>query len=398
MKLNIKKILSYFGFGIVFVLVVILLIKFNKSESEDNKSQQVLTLFNWGEYLDPQTIIDFEKETKIKVKQVLFSSNELAVTKIKSHNKYDLAILSEYAIDQLIQADFLEKIDKDKLKEKEEKEKEYYSDSQYNDKYKEINKKLPNNFADYAVPYFWGKVVLVYNKKKIKKEEIEDKGFKILKDAKLKVALCNNSRDSLMIGLKANGLSIDNLTPEDLKKAKNWILDLKKEKSDVAFINDQLIDRMLQKNQEYYDVAVAYSGDAKFLKEKNDNLDFISPKEGTNIWVDALVMPKESKKDLAYQFITFLREKNNYNKNLKYVKYDSPYKNNENNEIEIKEKEDQVYKYDENNQKLINTYWNDIIAYPSKKDYWLFVLSTLIVISIFVWYVINKLSNNYIRI
>lgn len=268
MKLNIKKILSYFGFGIVFVLVVILLIKFNKSESEDNKSQQVLTLFNWGEYLDPQTIIDFEKETKIKVKQVLFSSNELAVTKIKSHNKYDLAILSEYAIDQLIQADFLEKIDKDKLKEKEEKEKEYYSDSQYNDKYKEINKKLPNNFADYAVPYFWGKVVLVYNKKKIKKEEIEDKGFKILKDAKLKVALCNNSRDSLMIGLKANGLSIDNLTPEDLKKAKNWILDLKKEKSDVAFINDQLIDRMLQKNQEYYDVAVAYSGDAKFLKEK----------------------------------------------------------------------------------------------------------------------------------
>lgn len=123
------------------------------------------------------------------------------------------------------------------------------------------------------------------------------------------MALCNNSRDSLMIGLKANGLSIDNLTPEDLKKAKNWILDLKKEKSDVAFINDQLIDRMLQKNQEYYDVAVAYSGDAKFLKEKNDNLDFISPKEGTNIWVDALVMPKESKKDLAYQFITFLREK-----------------------------------------------------------------------------------------
>ncbi|WP_349401875.1 extracellular solute-binding protein [Candidatus Phytoplasma solani] len=360
------------------ILIVIFTGNVQAAKNQET-SKQVLTLFNWGEFLDPQTIIDFEKETQIEVKQVFFSSNELAVTKIKSHFQYDLAILSEYAIDQLIQANLLENIEKNKLKTTDK----YYNI--YNDEYNNLTR--TQNFDDYAVPYFWGKVVLVYNKKKVQEKEIKKQGFDILKKSGLRVALCNNSRDGLMLGLKAQSLSINKMTQTNLEKAKKWLLDLKNEKPDLAFINDQLIDRMSQKGREYYDVVVAYSGDANFLIEKNDNLDVISPEKGTNVWVDALIMPKGSQKNLAYQFINFLRNKDNYNKNLLYVKYDSPYEN-ATNKIKIKDK-DEVYQYDKDHQKLINTYWNDVIAYPNKKDYWLFIFSGLILISVIIIYFVN---------
>ncbi|XBQ84118.1 ABC-type spermidine/putrescine transport system, substrate-binding protein [Candidatus Phytoplasma solani] len=378
MKQLTKKVFFYFVFCYIMILIVIFTGNVQAAKNQET-SKQVLTLFNWGEFLDPQTIIDFEKETQIEVKQVFFSSNELAVTKIKSHFQYDLAILSEYAIDQLIQANLLENIEKNKLKTTDK----YYNI--YNDEYNNLTR--TQNFDDYAVPYFWGKVVLVYNKKKVQEKEIKKQGFDILKKSGLRVALCNNSRDGLMLGLKAQSLSINKMTQTNLEKAKKWLLDLKNEKPDLAFINDQLIDRMSQKGREYYDVVVAYSGDANFLIEKNDNLDVISPEKGTNVWVDALIMPKGSQKNLAYQFINFLRNKDNYNKNLLYVKYDSPYEN-ATNKIKIKDK-DEVYQYDKDHQKLINTYWNDVIAYPNKKDYWLFIFSGLILISVIIIYFVN---------
>lgn len=363
-------------------MILIFIQNRTKKSAITKESKQFLTLFNWGEYLDPQTIIDFEEQNGIEVKQVLFSSNELAITKIKSDDKYDLAILSEYAIDKLIQDELIEGINSEKL----EKSNNY--NWQYNDQYKEFKEKLPKRFSNYAVPYFWGKVVLIYNKQKINKEEITKESFKILDKPNLKIALCNNPRDGLMVGLKATGGTIEKPTEKELENAKKWLLKLKEKNPNVAFINDQLIDRMSQKGKEYYDVVVAYSGDANFLKEKNDNLEVLDPKEGTNVWVDSLVMPKNSCKELAYKFINFLREKNNYQKNLAYIKYDSPYKD-KNNKIKINEN-DQIYKYDEANQKLINTYWNDVIAYPSKKDYWLFGFSGLILIGLIIAFFMKK--------
>ncbi|MBP5836070.1 extracellular solute-binding protein [Candidatus Phytoplasma meliae] len=380
---------------LTFVAAVILIITLSiiKINSKDNKKrQQVLTLFNWGEYLNPAILQKFEKETGIQVKQVLFASNELAVTKIKSNNQYDLVILSEYAIDQLMQEEKLEQLDKGKLTQT----KDYYYE--YDKSFREKilkKKKLPDQFDSYAIPYFMGKVVLLYNTKKVQQTKIEEKGFKILEEKDLKVALCNNSRDGLMVGLKATEAAF----PEDeknLKKAKEWLLALKKKKPDLAFINDQLIDRMSKENQEQYDVVVAYSGDAQFLKEKNKNLAILdAPSQGTNVWVDALVIPKGSQQDLAYQFINFLRKKENYQANLEYMKYNSPYNIEKGpTKINITGK-DTVYKYDAKNQKLINTYWNDIIAFPSQKDYWLFLLSFLIFASTFGIYLIYKFKKGF---
>ncbi|MBS2994097.1 ABC transporter substrate-binding protein ['Santalum album' aster yellows phytoplasma] len=394
MKKTIKTVATTLLFILTttFVILIILNLK-NKNILPQHQEEQTLTLFNWGEYLEPSIIEKFEKETHIKVKQVLFSSNELAVTKIKSKNQYDLAILSEYAIDQLRQSKMLETIDNGKLI------------SEENTHYCKLNKalqdKLPSEFNNYAVPYFWGKVVILYNKNKITQDQINElkdsnKGFKYLKDTNLKVALCNNARDGLMVGLKATERQIENPSSDDLNEAKKWLLELKEQKPNLAFINDQLMDRMKNKNNEYYNIVIAYSGDANFLKEQNNNLDYFSPTEGTNVWVDALVMPKGSKKTLAYKFINFLRQKENYENNLAFTKYNSPYDELETfpgiPKIEIKDN-DEVYKYDQTTQKTINTYWNDIIAFPSQKDYWLFILSFFIFLAIFIIYFHHKFKN-----
>ncbi|WP_034171976.1 ABC transporter substrate-binding protein [Chrysanthemum yellows phytoplasma] len=393
MKKTIKTVATTLLFILTttFVILIILNLK-NKNILPQHQEEQTLTLFNWGEYLEPSIIEKFEKETHIKVKQVLFSSNELAVTKIKSKNQYDLAILSEYAIDQLRQSKMLETIDDGEL---------IKDDKHYYELNKDLQDKLPSEFNNYAVPYFWGKVVILYNKNKITQDQInelkdQNKGFKYLKDTNLKVALCNNARDGLMVGLKATEGKIANPSPYELNEAKKWLLELKQQKPNLAFINDQLMDRMKNKNNEYYDIVIAYSGDANFLKEQNNNLDYFSPTEGTNVWVDALVMPKGSKKTLAYKFINFLRQKENYKNNLAFTKYNSPYVGLETfpgiRQIEIKGN-DEVYKYDQTTQKTINTYWNDIIAFPSQKDYWLFILSFFIFLAIFIIYFHHKFKN-----
>ncbi|GFZ75074.1 spermidine/putrescine ABC transporter substrate-binding protein [Hydrangea phyllody phytoplasma] len=393
MKKTIKTVATTLLFILTttFVILIILNLK-NKNILPQHQEEQTLTLFNWGEYLEPSIIEKFEKETHIKVKQVLFSSNELAVTKIKSKNQYDLAILSEYAIDQLRQSKMLETIDNGKLIEE---------DTHYYELNKALQDKLPSEFNNYAVPYFWGKVVILYNKNKITQDQINElkdpnKGFKYVKDTNLKVALCNNARDGLMVGLKATEGKIANPSPDELNEAKKWLLELKEQKPNLAFINDQLMDRMKNKNNEYYNIVIAYSGDANFLKEQNNNLDYFSPTEGTNVWVDALVMPKGSKKTLAYKFINFLRQKENYENNLAFTKYNSPYVGLKTfpgiPKIEIKDN-DEVYKYDQTTQKTINTYWNDIIAFPSQKDYWLFILSFFIFLAIFIIYFHHKFKN-----
>ncbi|OIJ44552.1 ABC transporter substrate-binding protein [Rice orange leaf phytoplasma] len=393
MKKTIKTVATTLLFILTttFVILIILNLK-NKNILPQHQEEQTLTLFNWGEYLEPIIIEKFEKETHIKVKQVLFSSNELAVTKIKSKNQYDLAILSEYAIDQLRQSKMLETIDDGEL---------IKDDKHYYELNKDLQDKLPSEFNNYAVPYFWGKVVILYNKNKITQDQInelkdQNKGFKYLKDTNLKVALCNNARDGLMVGLKATEGKIANPSPDELNEAKKWLLELKEQKPNLAFINDQLMDRMKNKNKEYYDIVIAYSGDANFLKEQNNNLDYFSPTEGTNVWVDALVMPKGSKKTLAYKFINFLRQKENYKNNLAFTKYNSPYVGLETfpgiPQIEIKGN-DEVYKYDQTTQKTINTYWNDIIAFPNQKDYWLFILSFFIFLAICIIYFHHKFKN-----
>ncbi|PQP79985.1 spermidine/putrescine ABC transporter substrate-binding protein [Candidatus Phytoplasma phoenicium] len=359
-----KKILI-----ILFVVIFLLILGFISFKINQKEKKEIL-LFNWGEYIDPQLIDAYNQQSeKFVIKQSFFSSNELAINKIQTGHQYDIAILSEYAIMQL-KPDYLQKI-----------ESEFNVKPKFNEQFEEIKFKLNND--EYSIPYFWGKLGILYNKKKIKQQLLEDNWINLLKNSKYKVALYNNPFEGIFLGLKATCGDISGSNEIDNQKAKEWLLDLKKTNTNLSFVTDQLLDNMKIKDEEHYDLALAYSGDARFLMKNNENLAFFDfASGGTNIWVDSFVLPKGSNIEGAYDFINFLLKPENIQKNTSFVDYDSPYQidNIDNKFVVLKAMyNDKFYQYDEQCKKQINDIWNEVYASPRPKDYYLFIFSFLIV-------------------
>src|SRR5690606_24256732 len=122
--------------------------------------------------------------------------------------------------------------------------------------------------------------------------------------------LYDSSRDMVMVGLKQHYAkneierSINNPTAEDLAAVQTWLTSLKTSKTQIA--TEEVYDLMLDPTR--VDLALAYSGDANYLMSENSNLDYFVPvNQGTNLFIDAIVIPKNAKNiDFAYDFINFL--------------------------------------------------------------------------------------------
>ncbi|AYJ01351.1 spermidine/putrescine ABC transporter substrate-binding protein [Candidatus Phytoplasma ziziphi] len=382
-------------FSIIIVVSILFLCLFYylKMKNKNLNNKKVILLFNWGEYIEPSIIKEYnEQSDKFIIKQSFFSSNELAVNKIKAGNKYDIAILSEYAIEQL-KDNHLEKIDNKFLKLPE-------FDNNFSNTFK---KKIDEQIFTFTIPYFYGNLGLLYKKNKFpekenKKSELPKKWKDFIINPEYKIALYNNAFEGMFIGLKAineDDKDINKNSKQDIEKAKKWLIDLKRKNINLSFITDQLLDRMKIENNEYYDIAVAYSGDARYLMKQNNNLEYYPfTNEGTNIWFDGLVLPKESKKEGAYDFINFLLKTENIQKNNDFINYDSPYvgitKNDHRLELEINDK-DKIYKYDETYKKQISDAWNEIYSYPDPKDKYLIILGLIILFLFLLIYIFIKI-------
>ncbi|WP_334330937.1 extracellular solute-binding protein [Candidatus Phytoplasma prunorum] len=378
------------------------------------KNKEIITLFNWGEFIDNEVIEEFnKKDPYFEVKQSFFVSNELAINKIKTGNIYDIVILSEYAIEQLKKDNYLTKLflgsggllfDESKLTLN-----NFLSNILKKSTFGEIfyNNKVNQTNGFYAIPYVWGNVGLLYNKKIIKSMNMEIKDWRnILKNPEIKISLYNNPKDVLFIGLKATNCDnkdIKNPSDEQIKKAKEWLIELKKNNSQLSFITDQILDNMKEKNNERYDISLVYSGDATFLKEKNDNLDYYTfdnedeINKGTNIWIDGIVFPKNSNIKGAYKFINFLFNKDQLEKNYNYIKYDSPYSDKQTINNNLNEKQCVIYHYDKELNKKIFDAWYEIYSSSIRSDKWLFFFSFLIIIfillfNLFFYYSKKKLN------
>ncbi|NWN45963.1 extracellular solute-binding protein [Candidatus Phytoplasma pruni] len=385
--MNKKKYLLGGVFLIVFFSVFYLAHKMMRKDSSHPEKQTII-LFNWGEFIEPSLINDFNEISKeYVIKQSFFSSNELAVNKIKAGDKYDIAILSEYAIEKLNKEEptLLEKIDYNKIdKLKDKKEIDDIFTTVFKGVYKE---RIPEDIKPYTIPYFWGNLGLLYNTKKIKESEIPN-WKDLMMGPENKISLYNNSFEGLFIGLKATGGDIKNPTSDDIIKAKKWLLDLKKTNNKLSFVTDQLLDQMKIEGEEKYDISLTYSGDARFLMNQNKNLKFYpfnagdKKERGTNIWVDSIVLPKNANTKGAYAFINFLLEKDKIRKNAEFIGYDSPYEDiSEDSRLKIViNKEDQMYQYDKENKKEINDSWNEVYAHPRPQDNYLLFINLFIIL------------------
>lgn len=271
-------------------------------------------VFNWGEYMDPAIIKNFEKEHDVCVKLVTFDSNESAITKMKTES-FDVIMPSDYAIEQMVGEDLLEVIDWSRIDNLDKT-------TGLADGLSSILESVPFNLLNYGVPYFWGNVGIVYNKDEVTLAELQEKQWNIFKES-YDIAFYDSARDGFMVALKQLGYSMNTSNTAELTKAENWLKEIAG-KSNVTFLTDEILDDMPELK---YDLALAYSGDAIYLMSEQDKLGFFVPTVGTNVWVDAMVIPKNAKnKDLAYDFINFVSSYDQALLNTEYVYYSTPRK------------------------------------------------------------------------
>jgi spermidine/putrescine transport system substrate-binding protein len=345
----------------VFILTITLLV--------GCESGPTLRLYNWGEYIDDELVYEFEDETGIKVKQIAFDSNEVALTQIKSGNQYDLVIPSEYAIEQLIEEELIEMIDWTKITT-------FDRNTDLADGLNSILTELSNgtdgyDLLDYAIPYFWGNVGILYDTTTVDAADLT--GWDVLTNSDYEIAFYNSSRDSFMLALKATGASsINTPTDTEFNTAASWLGDALT--SETYVITDEIFDAMLDPAR--YDLAVSYSGDANYLMSENENLDFFVPEEGTNIWVDSFVTPKGANMDYAYQFMNFMLSYDSALRNTEFVGYSSPRKDvfdevladggsfaDYATSYDVRQNaNDEVYRYNETLKLEMDTKWQEILA------------------------------------
>ncbi len=293
------------------ILLIILIILLSFIGCKNNVP--ILKIYMWGEFISngEDNSIDvkkeFEKKYNIKVSITNFSSNEEMYAKIKSGSlNYDLIIPSDYMINRMIKEDMLEKIDFNNI-------------SNFDNIMPHFKNPNYDPTGEYSVPYMWGMVGIVYNKDIIKNPTYS---WDMLWDEQYKknILMFNNSRDAFGLTLKYLGYSQNTTNLDEITEVYNI---LKKQRSIIqAYVMDEIFDKM-SSNEAI--VAPYYVGDAYNMIQDNSSLDVFIPREGTNMFVDAMVIPKGAKlKKEAELFINFMMEPEIAKANVEYTSYSTP--------------------------------------------------------------------------
>ncbi len=344
------------GALVVAVIVGATVIKTSRRTGE--YEGQTLHVYNWGEYTGENLIAEFEEATGAKVVMDYFDSNEQMYIKIANGESYDILVPSDYMIERLIQEDMLQKLDKSLLN----------CMDLINDDVKGLSYD-PNN--DYSVPYFWGTVGIIYDTTKVSEEDLENEGYNIFLNTKYKgdIYLYDSERDSFMMALKALGYSMNTENEEELEEAYDWLITCVSTMG-PEIVTDEIIDNMVQGRKA---LGLVYSGDATYIMAENEDMGFYMPESGTNLWTDAMVIPKNATNvELAHEFINFVSSFDGAYDNSSYVGYTSP-------NVEVMDElsttdfaninaytprsdneNDEVFNYNETTRKIISNYWSKV--------------------------------------
>ncbi len=272
-----------------------------------------LNVYNWGEYISDgsedtyDVIAEFEALTGIRVNYETFDSNESMYAKLKSGAaNYDVIIPSDYMIQRLSDEGMLEELDYSNIP----------NIKNVDDKYRSLFFDPENK---YAVAYTAGYVGLIYNTEVVK--YAPDSWSIMWNDEYLgKILMINNPRDAFGIAQFYLGQDVNNESDE------LWYAALEKLKEQKPLVKGYVMDEIFNK-MESGDASIAayYAGDFLTMYAQNDSLAFVYPKEGTNVFVDAMCIPKGAKnKKAAELFINFMLEEEVAIANAEYICYASP--------------------------------------------------------------------------
>ena len=266
---------------------------------------ETLNVFNWGDYIDTDVLRQFEEETGIDVVYQLYETNEDMYAKMKS-SSFDVIFPSDYMVERLIREKRVQEINWDNIPN-----------------IKNIDPRFLDRSYDpgskYSVPYTWGTMGILFNTTMVDEaptswETLMDPAYT------MDMLMLNSPRDTLGIALIMTGHDLNSTDPADIEDAKQLLIEQKP--MVLAYVVDEVKDKMIAGEAA---VALVWSGDATYCMDENDELDYVVPMEGSNIFFDAVCIPSDAKNvSGAEKFIDFLCRADIAAKNYEYVGYAIP--------------------------------------------------------------------------
>ncbi len=302
------KRLVYFTLAISVLIIGLFGINQSLNHSTEKAGTGSLTIYNWGDYIDPSLIKEFEEEFNLRVVYETFDSNEAMYTKVKqAGTNYDLLIPSEYMIERMIEEDLLHKLDKSQITG--------------------IDHLLPDLLAlsfdpgnDYSIPYFWGTLGIIYNDRLISEDAIGSWADLWNPAYENQVLLIDGAREIVGLTLQSLDYSLNSKDLDELDEAKTKLDDLAPNVK--AIVADEIKMYMIQEEGQ---IAVSFSGEAADMMAENEHLHYLLPEEGSNLWFDSMVIPKTAQNiEGAHDFISFILRPEIAAQNAEYIGYSSP--------------------------------------------------------------------------
>lgn len=281
------------------------------SNAQQTENAQNLYIFNWAEYIDPEVLTMFEKETGIHISYDEFETNENMYPVVEAGAiAYDLVCPSDYMIQKMLENNLLAEINFDHIPNYANIDEVQLASAREFD---------PEN--KYSVPYCWGTVGILYNTTMV--EEAPD-SWAVLWDEQYKdnILMQDSVRDAFGVTLKYLGYSLNTTDEAELNEAKELLISQRPLVQ--AYVVDQVRDKMIGGEAA---LGVIYSGEVLYCQESNEELAYVVPKEGSNVWLDCWVIPKNAQnKENAEAFINFLCRPEIAVKNFEYITYTTPNK------------------------------------------------------------------------
>ena len=272
----------------IILILFITLICFGCKNS--NEQRRVLNVLNWSSYIPGDVILDFERESGIKLNYNTYSSNEECLAKVSSakNGTYDLIFPSDYMIEIMKNRALLEPIDKERLNNL----------INLNPNYLNLDYDKENK---YSLPFIAASTVISVNKEIIK-DEINSYNDLLNLNYKNEIVLIDDQRIIIGMSLLANGYDMNSVNENELQVAKDWLLKLKP--NIKAYDSDSPKNFLISKEAS---IAVLWNAEGALANMENANIENIFPKEGVALSVDNFAIPKGAKnKDELYEFIDYI--------------------------------------------------------------------------------------------
>ncbi len=279
------------------------------SSDSASSGDQVVYVYNWGEYIDEDVISQFEEETGIRVVYDTFETNEVMYPVIEQGQTiYDAVCPSDYMIQKMIANNLLAEIDFDNVP----------NIKNIGEQYLEASEGFDEGHK-HSVPYTWGTMGILYNTTKVNGEPTS---WDVLWDEQYKdeILMQKSVRDLFAVGLKHLGYSSNTTDVDEIHAARDVLIEQKPLVQ--AYVVDQVRDKMIGGEAA---LGVIYSGEYLFCKEQNPDLAYVVPDEGSNLWFDSWVIPANAEnKANAEAWINFLCRPDVALKNFEYITYATP--------------------------------------------------------------------------